>query len=232
MELYTLIAQIVNFVIFSFILFMLLYKPFVNILDKRNKDLEEKFKEGEEKVLMAEKSKEEYYDKIKNVEKEIEELKEKSLAETLKYKEEEIEKINLEIEEIRDRAISSIAENKQHLVDNFNKNFGGVFQDYVNGILRSLSNTTLKEQAINVFIDKISANNKIKDFDCFDIASNFELDDCDKQKIKSAFGEDVNVSYSKVDDIYLGFELKTKGLVFSWNSKEITDEFIKKITNL
>ena len=70
MELYTIIAQFINFGVLIFLLNKFLYKPVLKTMEKRREDIKNKIEETEKKLEESEKLKEEYFKKLQEVEKE------------------------------------------------------------------------------------------------------------------------------------------------------------------
>ena len=64
MELYTIIAQLINFSVLLFILNKFLYKPVLKTMDKRREDIKNKIEETQNKLEESDKLKEEYFNKL------------------------------------------------------------------------------------------------------------------------------------------------------------------------
>ena len=117
-----------------------------------------------------------------------------------------------------------------------------MFVEYSNNILQVLANSTLQDEIVNNFIekvneltaDKVDSVNKLN-LDNIHIYSNDELTTKQKNFIKDSLIEkgfkfkDIQCDIDK--DLILGIELKAKSYILSWNVKELTTNFISNIDN-
>ena len=210
MELYTIIAQFINFGVLIFLLNKFLYKPVLKTMEKRREDIKNKIEETEKKLEESEKLKEEYFNKLQEVEKENIVLRKKAIADIKKFKEEELQKAKDDISAKKDKFNDYLDLEQKNLVENFNEDLSDLFVEYSNNVLQVLANST-------------------------HIYSNDELTTKQKNFIKDSLVEkgfkfkDIQCDIDK--DLILGIELKAKSYILSWNVKELTTNFISNIDN-
>ena len=237
MELYTIIAQIINFCILIFILNKYLYKPVMETMEKRKNEIKNKIDDTEKKLKESERLKDEYIDKLKNVEEENNILRQKANDEINKIKEFETQKINNEILEQREKFAKYLELEQKNLLNNFNTNLSEIFIKYSNYMFKTISNSTLEDQIVNVFLDKISTSNseelkniKSVKYENIYIFSSNQLSDRNKDIIKGTLIQNgflfENIDFQINNDITLGLEIKIGSYCFLWDIKRITEQFI------
>ena len=242
MELYTIIAQFINFGVLIFLLNKFLYKPVLKTMEKRREDIKNKIEETEKKLEESEKLKEEYFNKLQEVEKENIVLRKKAIADIKKFKEEELQKAKDDISAKKDKFNDYLDLEQKNLIENFNTDLSDLFVEYSNNILQVLANSTLQDEIVNNFVekvneltaDKVDSVNKLN-LDNIYIYSNAELNAKQKNFIKDSLIEkgfkfkDIQCDIDK--DLILGIEIKKKSYILSWNVKELTTNFISNIDN-
>lgn len=242
MELYTIIAQFINFGVLIFLLNKFLYKPVLKTMEKRREDIKNKIEETEKKLEESEKLKEEYFNKLQEVEKENVVLRKKAIADIKKFKEEELQKAKDDISAKKDKFNDYLDLEQKNLIENFNEDLSDLFVEYSNNILQVLANSTLQDEIVNNFVekvndltaDKIDSVNKLN-LDNIHIYSNDELTTKQRNFIKDSLTEKgfkfKDIQYDIDKDLILGIELKAKSYILSWNVKELTTNFIANIDN-
>ena len=242
MELYTIIAQLINFSVLLFILNKFLYKPILKTMDKRREDIKNKIEETQNKLEESDKLKEEYFNKLQEVEKENITLRKQALEDIKKFKDSELQKVKEDISLKKDKFNDYLILEQKSLIENFNENLSDLFVEYSNSILQVLANSTLQGEIVNNFMQKINdltdekveSVNKLNVEDMY-ISSNDELTDKQKDFIKDSLVKKgfkfKDIQYTVDKKLILGIELKAKSYVLSWNVRELTNNFISTIDN-
>ena len=242
MELYTIIAQLINFSVLLFILNKFLYKPILKTMDKRREDIKNKIEETQNKLEESDKLKEEYFNKLQEVEKENITLRKQALEDIKKFKDSELQKVKEDISLKKDKFNDYLNLEQKSLIENFNENLSDLFVEYSNNILQVLANSTLQDELVNNFMQKINdltdekveSVNKLNVEDMY-ISSNDELTDKQKDFIKDSLVKKgfkfKDIQYTVDKKLILGIELKAKSYVLSWNVRELTNNFISTIDN-
>lgn len=240
MNLFTIIAQLINFSVLIYLLNKFLYKPVLATLEKRREDIKSKMEEIEDKLKESDKLKERYLSKLKDLEKENSILKEKAIKEANEIKELELQKARQDLNEKKDRFNEYLNLEQQKLVENFNENLGELFVNYSNNIFKSIANTNLDNEIANKMIENVSCldNEKIEEInklnpDFIEIITNFEVSKQQQDNFEKTF-KDKKINFSKIKYTYdknliLGIEIRIKSFVLSWNLKELTENFLKNI---
>ena len=240
MELYTIIAQILNFAVLIFLLNKFLYKPVLKTMEKRRSNIKQKIEETEKKLQESDKLKEDYLNKLKEVEKENVILRKQALEDVKKFKELELQKAKDDISIKKDKFNDYLQLEQKNLIENFNDNLADMFIEYSNNILKVIANSNLQNEIVNSFIEKLNGltSDKIKsinelNLDTIYILSNSDLNEEERKLIhNSLIGKGLifkNIEYSIDKKLILGIELRARSYVLSWNVKELTANFIARI---
>lgn len=242
MESYTIIAQLINFSVLLFILNKFLYKPVLKTMDKRREDIKNKIEETQNKLEESDKLKEEYFNKLQEVEKENIALRKQALEDIKKFKDSELQKVKEDISLKKDKFNDYLDLEQKSLIENFNENLLDLFVGYSNNILQVLANSTLQGEIVNNFMQKINdltdekveSVNKLNVEDIY-VSSNDELTDEQKDFIKDSLVKKgfkfKDVQYTVDKKLILGIKLKAKSYVLSWDVRELTNNFISTIDN-
>lgn len=240
MELYTIIAQIINFSVLIFLLNRFLYKPVLKTMDKRRNDIKQKIEETEKKLEESDKLKADYLNKLNEVEKENIILKKQAIEDVKKFKELELQKAKDDILNKKERFKDYLHLEQKNLVENFNDYLMDMFVEYSNNILKIIANSNLQNEIVNNFVEKIKnlAKDKVSEVnelnvDTIYILSSDDLSDNEKETIRISLIQKGfifnNIKYNVDKKLILGIELKAKSYVVSWNVKELTTNFVANI---
>ena len=244
MDVYTIVLQIINFVIIIFILNKFLYLPLLKFLDKKKSEYLLSIKKTKIDMDSAAKMKEHY---------------EKKLYQLDLYKDDKIKKIDTEINKFKNDSLALIRNEyflkktnlynfflieKKKIFKKFGIKFIDLFQKYINFIIRILVNEDLQTQLVRKFCDMINSlsNDKINELNLLlqrtksgtiDIYSGEELTANNKNYLsdflsKKGFCFD-NINFFLKNDLILGVELKINDKVLTWNVNEINFAFFKKL---
>ena len=240
MELYTIIAQILNFAVLIFLLNKFLYKPVLKTMEKRRSNIKQKIEETEKKLQESDKLKEDYLNKLKEVEKENVILRKQAIEDVKKFKELELQKAKDDISIKKDKFNDYLQLEQKNLIENFNDNLADMFIEYSNNILKVIANSNLQNEIVNSFIeklngltsDKINSINELN-LDTIYILSNSALNEEERKLIHDSLISKglifKNIEYSIDKKLILGIELRARSYVLSWNVKELTANFIARI---
>ncbi len=240
MELYTIIAQILNFAVLIFLLNKFLYKPVLKTMEKRRSNIKQKIEETEKKLQESDKLKEDYLNKLKEVEKENVILRKQAIEDVKKFKELELQKAKDDISIKKDKFNDYLQLEQKNLIENFNDNLADMFIEYSNNILKVIANSNLQNEIVNSFIeklngltsDKINSINELN-LDTIYILSNSDLNEEERKLIHDSLISKglifKNIEYSIDKKLILGIELRARSYVLSWNVKELTANFIARI---
>lgn len=231
---FTVIAQIVNFIVLVWLLKRFLYKPILKAIDEREKKITGQIKDAEAKEAMAIKEQAEFSEKNDSFDKEKKELMDKAIAETNEERQKLLGAARKEATELSSKLEKSLTE----MQENLKRDIAQKTQQEVFAIARKtladLATETLEEQSANVFIRRLNdlKNEEKKQFaEAFKSDSNsilvqsaFNLPEKQQTNIKDAvneiLGTQAQFQFKTAPEIISGIELTSNSYKLAWSISE------------
>jgi len=241
---FTVIAQIVNFIVLVWLLKRFLYKPILKAIDERENKIAGQIKDAEAKDAKAKKEQVEFARKNEAFDKEKKKLMDKAVAETNKEKEKLLEAARNEATVLQSKLENSLKEMKENL----KRDIAQKTQEEVFAIARKtladLASLSLEEQSANIFIKRLhdlKKEEKKKFIEAFKAGSNlilvqsaFDLPKKQQTDIQSAVNEifdtKTQFQFKTVPEIISGIELTSNGYKLAWSISEYLNSLQKSIS--
>lgn len=242
-DIFTFLAQIINFLVLLFILNKLVYKPIMKAMKERNNQIKTTIDDADNKLKEAEDLRTKYNEELKNIESYKEEQTESINSELADYKREELEKIKDELEKQKESFLKQLENEKEIIIDELLKKFCSNVDVFLNNMFTSISDSSLNSIVLNKFLteiknissenlDKINkSNSKIIDFiSCFELTSEEKSLVKNTFRMKGIIFDDVNFVVDK--NILLGSRIVANGVIINSNIKNIIDNFITNLKSI
>ncbi len=241
---FTVIAQILNFLLLVWLLKRFLYKPVLKAIDEREGKIASQIKDAEAKEKTAKKEQAEFSRKNETFDKQKKGLMDKAVAETNEERQKLLEVARNDATELRTKLEKSLKE----MQENLNRDLAEKTQHEVFEIARKtltdLASVSLEEQSANIFIKRINELKKEekKQFtDAFKPGSNpvlvqsaFELPKKQQTDIKNAvneiLGPETSFQFKTTPGIISGIELTSNGYKMAWSISEYLNSLQKSIS--
>jgi len=228
---FTVIAQLVNFVVLVLLLKRFLYKPILDAIDAREKRIADEIAQAALKQAEATKQQDEF--QAKNVE--FDRQRETLLAEAVKEAAGERQKL---VDQARKQFEDLRAEQNETLLrerENIGRELVARTSEEVISIARKtltdLASASLEECMVDAFVKRIgalSADEKAQLKDAFNasprtvkVRSSFDIPEAGRAAISCALNEvlalKAEVSFETASDLLCGIELVTNGFKTSWS---------------
>jgi F-type H+-transporting ATPase subunit b len=241
---FTVIAQIINFLILVWLLRRFLYKPILKAVDERENKIASQLKDAKADKADAKKEKDEFEEKNEDFDKKKKELMDKAITET----KEERQKL---LEEARDDAkklSTKLEEASKVELENLNHEIAQKIQQEVFAIARKtladLASVSLEDQSVSTFIkqlNELKAEEKKKFIEAFAsdskpvlIRSTFDLPHKQQTEIKDAvkdiLGAKTHFQFSTVPELISGIELTANGYKLAWSISDYISSLEKSIS--
>ncbi len=228
---FTVIAQIVNFLILVYLLKRFLYKPVLEAIDAREKKIAAQLEDAATKKAEAKKDKDLFRQKNEAFDKERVAKMIKVQEQIDSEKQRLFEEVRKESTELRLKFEESLKQQEQEIKESLKRKTKDAVFTIAGKTLSDLASADLEEQIINVFIGKIKQldeANKAKFIEALinndapiAIKSVFELSAASKQKLEEAIGkitEKQNAfQYLLEPELVSGIEIGTASYQLSWN---------------
>ncbi|HSM25603.1 MAG TPA: hypothetical protein VK856_12125 [Anaerolineaceae bacterium] len=231
---FTIVAQIVNFIILVILLRKFLYKPILKVMQEREDRIRSQLDEAEEKHQQAIEQISLYEDKVDKWELEHDELLRDAKLEVENSRKQMMKKVREEIDEHQSHWEQAIDREKQEFLDSLRKKISLQTYIAVKKVLNDLADVELEAHIIKVFIERLEKleDHQITDYrDAIEksdepvvLRSAFELPTQTQKKIQSLvekqFLNGKPVNFEIDPDLVCGIELKAAGYKLVWSLSE------------
>ncbi len=241
---FTVIAQVINFLILVWLLRRYLYKPILSAVDEREKKIASQLKDAKSDKADAKKEQEEFEKKNEDFDKQKKELMDKAIAET----KDEREKLLEEARSDANKLSTKLEEASKAALEKLNHEIVQKTQEEVFSITRKalsdLASASLEEQSVNIFVkrlERLQKDETKKFIEAFAsdsapvlIQSAFELPHKQQTEIKSSVKEIVGAKahfeFKVTPDLISGIELNANGYKLAWSISEYLSSLEKSIS--
>lgn len=228
---FTVIAQVLNFLILVWLLKRFLYKPILNAIDAREKRVAAELADADAKEAEAQKEKEEFKQKNEEFDQQRAALLSRAKDEAKSERQRLLEEARKEASDLRAKQQESLRNDKQNL----NRAISRRAQQEVFAIarkaLQDLAGTDLEERTVDTFAKKLrelEGKEKEQLVSVLALASSpvlvrtaFDLPQAQreliKKTIKETLGIEVQVRFETVPDLVSGIELTANGQKVAWS---------------
>ena len=236
---FTVIAQIVNFLILVWLLKRFLYKPVLNAIDEREKKISAQLEDAAAKKAEALKDQEIFRQKNLDFDKERSAKMNNAREEVNSEKQRLFEELREESTIMRSKYDALLKQQEQEISDTFKRKTKDEVFAIAGKALADLANTNLEEQVITVFINKIRGlddenktmlkNALVNNQKPISIKSAFELSKTSKQELEKAIekitAQRNDFQYLLEPELVSGIEIMSESYQLSWNIDSYLDSF-------
>jgi F-type H+-transporting ATPase subunit b len=250
---FTVIAQVINFLILVWLLRHFLYKPVLKAIDEREKKIASQLKDATDKEAKAKKEQDEFAKKNEAFDQKKKGLMEKAVAETNVERDKLLEIARNDAATLQSKLENALRATQEKLNhDIVQKTQQEVFA-IARKTLADLSSVSLEEQSANIFIKRIKELKKDekKQFsEAFKLGSKqmsgeqrpiliqsaFDLPEKQQTEIKKAVNEilrtETQFQFKTEPEIISGIELTSNGYKLAWSISEYLNSLQKSITEM
>jgi len=231
---FTVVAQIVNFLILVALLKYFLYDRVIRAMDAREEKVHSRLESAEKMKKESEEEAENYRRKNREIEEKRKELLDNAREEAEHQRKELTRQARSDVENLRSKWQESVHREKAAFLRELKKLAGQQVYALSRRALRDLADADLEERVAHVFVREMRHVKKeerqkmaeaIKaDGNIATVRSGFEISDTRRQEITTAvhelISEDAEVKYKADPEIILGIELKSGGEKMAWSLED------------
>ena len=243
---FTVIAQVINFLILVWLLKRFLYKPILKAVDEREKKIASQIKDAKAEKADAKKEQEEFAAKNEEFDKQKKGLMDTAITETKEHREKLLEDARTDAIKLS----TKLEEAAKSSMEKFNQEIAQKTQKEVFAISRKalsdIASVSLEEQAATIFIKRLEdlkENEKKKFIAAFTsdanpilIRSAFTLPHKQETEIKTSIkeilGAKIHFQFSTVPELISGIELTVNGYKLAWSISDYLHSFEKNISEI
>jgi F-type H+-transporting ATPase subunit b len=234
---FTVIAQIVNFLILVFLLKYFLYDRIVKAMDEREQRIQLRLKEAEAKKQEAEQEAEAYGKKNRDFDAKREEMLAQAKDEAGARRKELTEEARQAVTKQRSVWLEAIQRDKKSFVQDLRKMAGSQVYTIARKAFRDLADEDVEQRTINAFLVHLNAMSKktreaiatsIKESgDELIVRSAFGMPPKMREKITGSLrrkiADGIEIRYEAAPELIMGVELKIRGHKIAWSLEDYLD---------
>ena len=234
---FTVIAQIVNFLILVFLLKYFLYDRIVRAMDQREHKIQQRLQEAEEKKQEVEQEAEAYDKKNRDFDAKREEMLAQAKDEAGARRKELTEEARQAVTKQRSVWLEAIQREKKSFVQDLRKMAGNQVYTIARKAFRDLADEDVEQRTISAFLAHLNAMSKktreaiatsIKESgNEVIVRSAFEIPAKMREKITGSLrrkiGDGIEVRYEAAPELIMGVELKIRGHKIAWSLEDYLD---------
>lgn len=242
-DLFTLGAQIVNFLVLLVLLKYFLYGPVIKIMEEREARIDSQLKEADEKRKDAEREAESYLQKKKELQEKREELIEEARVEVDAFRKEMTEKARVEVAKSKTKWYEAVEHQKEQFLIDLRRRAGEHIYKAIGRALRDLANEELERQIIYTFIEhlkelKDEKKEAIKRLNQkkgskIVIKSGFDIPETMRNMVRESIRDqigDFKVQFESLPAPVCGIELYAPGWQIAWSLNSYLDSLHEDIS--
>lgn len=243
---FTVIAQVVNFLILVWLLKRFLYKPILNAVDAREKKVADELKNADAKEAEAQKEKDEFKHKNKEFDQQRNALLKKAKEDAKAERQRLLEEGRREASDLKAKQQEALRNEGQSLSQEIGRRTQQEVFNITRKVLTDLAGISLEERTVDVFVQRLHS---LKDDERKQLASAlstspvqvlirtaFDLPqaqrDSIKKTIKETLGIETQPKFETSPDLVSGIELTTDGQKVAWNIADYLTSMQKSIDDL
>ncbi|MEO7313297.1 MAG: hypothetical protein ABIX01_23130 [Chitinophagaceae bacterium] len=241
---FTVIAQVINFLILVWLLKKFLYKPILSAVDEREKNIAAQLKDADDKKAVAQKEKDDFKKKNDDFDQQKKSLMDKAFADAAAAKETLMAAAKTDANNLQ----SNMEKAAKEKYESDHQEIAEKTQHQVFAIARKaladMASSSLEAQSADTFIKRLmelKADEKKQFVDAFTSNSNavlvksaFDLPAKQQGEINDAvnkiLGTKTALQFKTVPGIISGIELSTNGYKMSWSFSEYLNSLEKSIS--
>ncbi|QDT97168.1 F0F1 ATP synthase subunit delta [Gimesia aquarii] len=244
---FTFIAQILNFLVLVWLLTHFLYKPIINAMSEREKQMAMEH----EKTLTAQQQAESEAENYQLKTEELAHAKDDLLADAGKeiqhWKEEHLNQARAEVDQAKTEWYRTLSRERHSFIREARLLISNHIQKMSRRILTELANVDIQQQTIDIFlkeIEKIDTQQKQRIISLLDstkhrvlVESAFALGKTDLEKVRTFLhqflGEELAIEFREKSELICGMELHVAGYKVAWSIQEsleeLEEEFVRSL---
>ncbi len=227
---FTLVAQIVNFLILVGLLWYFLFRRIIRAMDERERKIAARFEDADKKQALAEKEANRLREQQRELHREREDLMQQARQEVQEEKERMLEKARAEVDRLSEQWRKSLAQQKETLIAILRERSAQLVLDLTKRTVSDLMDVDARKRMVDAFINKMRESERSELSSIIDaarsadntatLAAGFELSEDDKERIQNAIAETLDkrltIRFDSPADHVTGVELRADGRRIAW----------------
>ena len=234
---FTVIAQIVNFLVLVYLLKRFLYKPIIKAMDGREQRIAGRLEEADKREEEARQELEQYEQRNRELESKREALVNQMKEDVESQRKELVSQTRLQVDAVRTNWYEALEREKESFLQDLRERTGKHIYAVARRALKDLANVELEQQIARVFIERLRNLDEAEQMALKEsvqkskrevtVISAFEILQETSQEIAKVLQEylsdPVNLRFETSPDLVCGIELKVLGRKIAWSIPDYLD---------
>lgn len=251
---FTLVAQIINFLILILLLKRFLYRPILQAMENRERSIANRLQEATKKTQEAQQEAENYHRKQQEWEAQRETLLAQFNSEVEVWKKAQFQRAREEVDRDRAKWQQVLQQQQQSFFRHLQQDACRQVSLTVRRILTDLANASLEQQILETFLDYLqNLNPEERQAFCAAVNSNghaeidrpesqitvqsaFDLSEVSREKIDRVVQKylisPIRLQFQTVPDLTCGIELRAKGCKLAWSMENYLNTLEESLIKL
>lgn len=245
-DLFTLAAQIVNFVILILLLKHFLYDRIIRVMDSRQQRIADRLEEAQNKKDRADEEMRQYRAKKEDIDGKRDEILAEAREEADRRREEMVEEARREVDDLKKRWTSAIERDRDSFLRHLRQTAAKRFHTMAGRALSELAESELEDQMAAVFTEKVrdlESEDRSRVLEAIEkegggptVRTSFGLSEGRREDltaaIKDILREDIQPGFKTDEDLICGIELEAGGVKVSWSLDTYLDELEERVSEI
>lgn len=241
---FTVVAQLINFLILVYLLKRFLYRPILDAMDRREEQIANRLKDADQKRDDAQRQKDEYRRKAREVEEERSLKIKAAEQEAQKRRRELLDRAKEEAEALRENWRASLAREQRNFMTDLKQRASSEVVRIAEKALSDLADAELETSLVAKFSERIasmSRGNREKWVEAVSegeilVKSSFDMETSLQQQIAEALKKigdrEPDLSFRRESGMSLGLEMIAEGVSLSWGLESYFDSLENRVRDL
>ncbi|OPL13243.1 MAG: hypothetical protein AVO38_13850 [delta proteobacterium ML8_D] len=243
---FTVIAQIINFLILMVLLKIFLYDKIVKAIDEREKKIADRLEDAERKNQEAEERGKSLQEEKRRLEEKRKDMLEEAEQEAEERRKKMIEEARQEVDHRQGEWHEALRREKENFLDNLRRMIAKQTFSLAGRVLQDLADAELQERVADVFIKRIRGMEEEEKKQAakavqesggrITLQTSFDMDETGKRKITEALreelGNELEVEYETDPELLLGVNLKFRGRKIAWSLEYYLKDIMEQASQL
>lgn len=229
---FTVVAQLINFLILVFLLQRFLYKPIVKTIRTRQEEIDHNWQQAQVEKQKAKAEINLYQEKRDSLEQRRQEIIAQAKQEGEQEYQNLIQQARQEVKQKQSRWEEAMTQQQEHFYEDLENKLAKQVYEIARKTFEELADSSLEQQIVRTFIRRLenldeqerqSLAESLQESDHeLLIATSFELSAENRQQIIDCLQQQQiaqNATFTEVPDLICGIELQAKNYKVSWNLK-------------
>jgi len=231
---FTVIAQIVNFLVLVYLLKWFLYRPIIKAMDEREKRIADQLEEAEKREDAARQEKERHQEMNSELESRREGLLGQMKEDVETQRKELVGQARQKVDAVRANWLEALEREKEAFLQDLRERTGKYTYAVARRALKDLANVDLEHQMVRVFIERLKNLDQEekealgaaidKSNPIVRVTSAFEIPQDGSQEIaqvlQAYLSEPIDLQLSTSPDVISGIELNAQGHKIAWSLRD------------